>query len=164
MNLYDLNYEIENFQFEFDEETGEVLNIDDLDDLKMEKNKKIENLALYIKNINAEKECIKKEIENFQKRLKTKENKIIALTNYLENILNGEKFETPKVNISYRSSTTVKVDDEKRLIEYAKDKNLKNLYIIKHEEKVDKREIKKYFKDNKLPYCHLEKNKKISIK
>lgn len=44
--LYDLVREIEDFEFEIDEETGEILNAEDLDKLELEKNEKIEQLCL----------------------------------------------------------------------------------------------------------------------
>ena len=54
MNLFDVNSDIENFEFKCDEETGEILNLDELDNLKMQKDEKIENIALYIKNLKAQ--------------------------------------------------------------------------------------------------------------
>ena len=35
MNIYQINQEIENFKFEIDEETGEILNLMQLDELNL---------------------------------------------------------------------------------------------------------------------------------
>lgn len=164
MNLYELNEEIKNFEFEFDEETGEITNLSDLDNLKLMKDEKIENLALYIKNINAEKEAIKNEIDKLQKRLKAKETKVKGLKSYLEYILDGKKFESAKVDIRYRKTTSLNIDNDNLFIEYAKDHGLNNLFTVDYKEKPNKTEIKKYLKDNELPYCSIVEGKNMSIK
>ena len=48
MNLYDISEELLNFKFMIDEETGEILNINELDNLKMAFNEKAENIIKYI--------------------------------------------------------------------------------------------------------------------
>lgn len=164
MNLYELNAEIENFEFEFDEETGEITNLSDLDNLNLMRDEKIENLALYIKNINAEKQAIKDEIERLQKRLKAKDTKEKGLKSYLDQILDGNKFETSKVDIRYRKSKTVKIKDDKSFVEFAKENGLSELVTIKHDEKPNKANIKKYLKDYDLPYCSIVEKKNMSIK
>ena len=164
MNLYELNVEIENFEFEFDEETWEIINLSDLDNLNLMRDEKIENLALYIKNINAEKQAIKDEIERLQKRLKAKDTKEKGLKSYLNQILDGNKFETSKVDIRYRKSKTVEIKDDKSFVEYAKEHGLNELITIKHDEKPNKANIKKVLKDYDLPYCHIVEKKNMSIK
>ena len=75
--LYDLVREIEDFEFEIDEETGEILNANDLDNLELEKNEKIEQLCLWIKNLKSDAAAYKAEKDSFAKsrrRLKTKLN------------------------------------------------------------------------------------------
>lgn len=107
MNLYEINRDIENFAFDIDEETGEVLNADELDALQMERDTKIENIALYIKNLNALSADIKAEKDNLDARMKAVERKADGLKHYLASALNGEKFETAKCKVSYRKSKKV---------------------------------------------------------
>lgn len=106
-SLYDINRDIENFAFDIDEETGEVLNADELDALKMERDTKIENIALYIKNLTALAADIKAEKDNLDARMKAVERKADGLKHYLASVLNGEKFETAKCKVSYRKSKKV---------------------------------------------------------
>ena len=153
MNLYELNEEIKNFEFEFDEETGEITNLSDLDNLKLMKDEKIENLALYINEIN-----------KLQKRLKAKETKVKGLKSYLEYIKKKKKFESAKVDIRYRKTTSLNIDNDNLFIEYAKDHGLNNLFTVDYKEKPNKTEIKKYLKENELPYCSIVEGKNMSIK
>lgn len=117
MNLYEINAAIENFAFEVDEETGEILNADALDALEMARDEKIDNTACLIKNIfadedaiNAQIEILKSEIEELSKRKKQKHNRGESLKRYLSGFLNGEKFESARCKISYHSSEAVELE------------------------------------------------------
>ncbi len=113
--LYDIDQEIANFEFEIDEETGEITNYADLDNLKMEREQKIEGVALWYKNMLAEKEAVKAEKQNFAEREKKLDNKINNIKAYLSYALNGEKFSTSKVQMSFRKSESVKIPDETKI-------------------------------------------------
>lgn len=163
MNLYQINEQIENFEFVFDEETGEVMNMGMLDELKLAREDKIENIALYIKNLKSFNEALDNEIKTLQERKKAKQSKIENLSKYLENILKGEKFERTNCIISFRKSTSVKVEDE--FIEYAKQHGLVSLYKIETKESANKANIKKFIKENKeLPFVEIVEKKNIQIK
>lgn len=133
MNLYDISEELLNFRFDVDEETGEILNINDLDNLQMAFNEKAENIIKYIKNLDSECVALKKEEEKLADRRKAKEKKINSLKNYLSNIMlfNGtEKLEFTSGVASFRKSKLVEILDEsilgkdflKEKIEYTPDK------------------------------------------
>lgn len=111
MNIFEIDKAILDFQYEIDEETGEILNAEELDNLHMARDKKIENVSLWIKNIEAEAAAIKLEKDRLAARQKRNENKAASLRNYLSYALNGEKFSTPKVAISYRKSQSVDIAD-----------------------------------------------------
>lgn len=111
-NLYELTRAIEEFDLEIDEETGEVTNLDELDALELERDTKVENIALWVKNLTAEAAAIKAEVQNLTKRQKAAENKAERLKDYLIGNLAGEKFKTPKVAISYRTSESVELTGE----------------------------------------------------
>lgn len=142
-NLYEINRDIENFAFDIDEETGEVLNADELDALQMERDTKIENIALYIKNLTALAADIKAEKDNLAERLKSTERKADSLKQYLANALNGEKFETGKCKVSYRKSSQVMLSEN--FTEWAK-QNAPDLVQEKVEYKPDKTAIKEAIK------------------
>lgn len=108
MNLFEIENEIMNC---WDQETGEILDSNRLDQLEMECDKKIENIALYIKNLTADAEALKAEKQSFEERQKAAENKADSLKRYLANYLAGQKFSTPRVAISFRKTQKVNVTD-----------------------------------------------------
>ena len=110
-NLYELNQSIASFELEIDEETGEILNTDELDALVMERDTKMENIALWIKNLKADAKAYKEEKDSFATKERIAKNKADRLTAYLQDALAGEKFQTSKVTISYRKSQSVEITD-----------------------------------------------------
>ena len=60
----------------------------------------------------AEKEAVKHEKDNFADREKRLGKKIDSLKGYLTYALQGEKFSTPKVAVSFRKSESVLIKDE----------------------------------------------------
>jgi len=115
MKLYEIDQAIENL---IDDETGEILDLDAFMDLQMAREKKVENIALWYKNMTAEADAIKTEIKNLAEREKAIRGKADSLKQRLAAILQGEKFETAKVSVSYRKSAAVEVSDN--FIEWAK--------------------------------------------
>lgn len=109
--LFELNKAIMDFELDIDESTGEILNADELDALELARDEKIEGVALWYKNLVAEAEMVKAEKNNMADRQKRLENKAESLKNYLAYALQGEKFSTPKVAVSYRKSKSVEIDD-----------------------------------------------------
>ena len=110
-NLYELNRAIADFDLEIDEETGEILNLDGLDALQLERDTKIENIALWIKNLTADAKAYKEEKAVFAEKERRAKNKIESLKRYLQDNLDGQKFNTSKVSISYRKSQSVEITD-----------------------------------------------------
>lgn len=104
MTIYEIEAEIMDC---IDEETGEIIDIDRLNALEMERDKKISNVACWIKDLKAEAEAIKAEKQALDKRQKAAENKAESLKTWLQSILQGEKFKDAKVSISYRKSEKV---------------------------------------------------------
>ena len=155
MTLYELDARIRDFDFEVDEETGEILNAAELDDLEMERDTKIENIALWIKNLAADIEAYKREKESFYQKEKVAKNKLDSLKGYLTGYLHGDKFKSDRVNISYRKSESVEIangfNDER--------------FMIEQEPKIDKVAIKKALKDGEeIPGVMLIEKQNIQIK
>ena len=109
MTIYEIDNNIMNC---IDMETGEVIDTDKLNELQMERDAKIENVALWIKELKAETEAIKNEKQALAERQRVAENKAESLKNWLAYALNGEKFKTAKCSISYRNSESVEVTEE----------------------------------------------------
>ena len=108
MTLYEIDEEILNL---VDQETGEVVDIERLEQLEMERDKKISNVACWIKDLKAEADAIKAEKNALAKRQTVCENKVEQLKDYLTRALNGIKFKDARCSISYRKSESVEVDD-----------------------------------------------------
>lgn len=157
MKLYEIDAEIEQCIL-IDEETGEVIGIDAerADKLQMIRDDKIKNLALYYKNLMAEVNAYKSEKDYFAKRERVAKNKAESIKKFLNEFLAGEKFESPKVNITYRKSESVVIDDITKV-----DKQ----YLKYTEPAVDKVEAKKAIKSGVLlDGLHIEENQNIQIK
>ena len=95
--LYEINQEILNC---VDMETGEIIDMDKLGELQLAFDVKVENIALWIKNLLSDAEAIKAEKNRLAERQKSCENKAKSLKEYLNTYLGGQKFKTPKVSIS----------------------------------------------------------------
>ena len=108
MTIYDIEAEIMNC---IDEETGEIIDLDRLNALEMERDKKIGNVACWIKDLKAEAEAIKAEKQALDKRQKAAENKAESLKTWLQTVLEGEKFKDSRCSISYRKSERVVFSD-----------------------------------------------------
>lgn len=181
MNLYDINNKLYYLIEEgFDNESGEILNEDELfkaiNETTMELDKKIDNIGAYIKNLESEVEAIKEEKKKLDARRKTKENKIESLKRYLDGYFRHSqenyfedttgkvkfhKFESPRCVISYRKSDSINVTDINKVPEeYIKPRKLTD-------DDVKKSDIKDYLKKHEsetIDGVELLHNKNISIK
>lgn len=108
MNLYEINDAIMEC---VDMETGEIIDAEKLSDLQMTFDDKVENIALWIKNLLSDAEAIKAEKDALAKREKVCRNKAESLKQYLAGALAGDKFSTPRVAVSWRKSEAVEVTD-----------------------------------------------------
>ena len=115
MNLFQIDEEIMNCCI--DTETGEVVNAEYLEQLQMDRDIKIENIACWIKNLQADAEALKAQKQAFADRQKATENKAESLKKYLSEYLGGQKFSTDKVAISFRKTSAVNVIDMTKIPE-----------------------------------------------
>lgn len=164
MKLYEIKQEllncvaIPNSDNFVNEETGEVIDIAAIEKLEMERDVKIENIALWIKDLKAEADAIKKEKQNLAARQASADGKAESLKNYLKYILEGNKFTTPKVSISYRNNTSVKYDPAHLLDIPAK-------FLDYGEPTVKKSLVKEKLKAGEdVAYCRLETTQSMIIK
>lgn len=94
-----------------DTETGEIMDFEAFQNLKLARDKKIENLCLYIKNEAALAEMIKAEKQKLDARQKAHEREALRCKEFLAEFLNGERFESALVKVSYRNSKSVVIDN-----------------------------------------------------
>ena len=140
MRLYEINAELEKL---IDPETGEIADIELFEQLGLERSTKIENIALWIKNLESDAESLQAEEKKLKARRVSAENNAERLHDFLSGMLtDGEKFETPRVKLSWRKSESVKIlIPEEDFIAWAKKVN-DDLLSYK-EPTINKVEIKK---------------------
>lgn len=93
-----------------DTESGEIIDLEAIAALEMERDKKIENLGCWYKNLLAEAEALKAQKNAFAEREKAKKAKAESIKGFLGRYLNGKKFESAKVAMSFRKSEAVEFD------------------------------------------------------
>lgn len=160
-NLYQINQAILDC---IDTETGEIIDAEKLNELMIEKEVKIENVALWIKNLNADADAFKAEKDAFAEREKAARNKADNLKQWLSTVLDGQKFSTSKVQINFRSSESVEIEDEKKFVDWAWDNERDDLLTYK-DPTPNKTAIKQLLKSGKtLDGVLIVKNQNIQIK
>ena len=108
MTLYELSEQIRilSEQEWVDPDTGEILDEDvaaALNALTVSRDEKVENIGLWIKDTIAEAEAIKGEKRKLEIRQRQKERLAESLKQYLDYVLAGQKFSSPRVEISFRN-------------------------------------------------------------
>lgn len=172
MTLYNIDnkiLEIIERGFDIDPEAGEPIDdngefsarLKELEELNYERAAKIENIALYVKNLEALTLSLKNEENALAERRKAKEKRIESLKNYLTNsmVAAGENgIETSKVCISFRKSEAVVADMNK----------LDEAYIAVKttiDRKPDKAAIKKAIKEGiAVEGAYIETKQNLQIK
>lgn len=105
-------YEIDSAIYDcVDEETGEIIDFEMLNTLLMERNKKLEGVAIWIKNLESDAAAMKAEREALARREKAALKKAERLKLWLTASLEGVKFSTPRVSVNFRSSRSVEVNE-----------------------------------------------------
>ncbi len=151
--LYEIDREIAEC---FDSETGDVLDFERLNNLQIEREKKIENAALLYKNLVSDAEAYKAEKQAFADREQSARRKAESLKQYLDYALSGESFKTQRVAISFRSSERVVVDDAAKI---------DTAFLKFADPTIDKVALKKAIKDGmEIAGAHIETQKNLQIK
>ena len=167
-SLFDINSEIETTLDSLfsvvDAETGEIIDEQvageiqsKLDALEVEKGAKLEAVGLYIKTLAVEADALKQEESTLKERRRRKEKHAEGLKTWLANALDGQKFETPKLAVSFRKSTAVRIIDESAIApEFVK---------IKEERAIDKVALKKALQGGaEIAGAELVTNQNITVK
>lgn len=94
-----------------DFETGEIIDQERLDALQMERDEKIEAVALWVKNLESDALAYNAEKKAFAEREAAAIRKADSLKKWLANALDGQKFNTSKCAVSFRRSNKVEVTD-----------------------------------------------------
>lgn len=157
MNLYEIDEAIINC---VDIETGEIVDTEAFDKLNIERDKKIENLALWVKNLEADVIAYKGERDSFDRKMKKAANKAKSIKLYLSGALQGNKFSTSRVDISFRKSEAVVIADNVDIETLPKEFVNTEIEMV-----VNKKAVKEYLKaGNELKGIYIKENKNINIK
>ena len=145
-----------------DGDTGEITDEEAYDALQMERDKKVENIGLFYKDLVAEAKAIKEEEAALAARRKAAENKAERLKNLLAYALNGDKFSTPRLKVSYRKSQTVELGEG--FVDWAKH-NMPDL-LTYSDPKPNKTEAKKAIQAGLVPddVATIATHENISVK
>lgn len=151
-------YEIDNGILEcLDFETGEVIDPERLESLQMERSQKIENVACWIKNLQADSLAYAAEMAAFAERKRKADAKVESLKKWLAMALAGQKFNTARCEVSFRRSEAVEILDEKSIP--------KKYLVRKITFQPDKNAIKEMLKTGKsVKGCQLVENNNTHIK
>ena len=160
--LYEIDQEILNC---IDDETGEILDTERLDALQMERERKLEGVALWVKDLKAEAAAVKEEADKLLARKRALDNKIAALKGWLAIALNGEKLKTPRCNVYQLRSTRVSVEDEAGLVSFLQTLEKPERFLRFRDPELRKDEIKKALKDGTIiPGAELVETESVVIK
>ncbi len=147
-----------------DPETGELLDFEAFDLLQMERREKIENMALWCKELTAETEAIKNEIGILTKRKQAKERRSLSLLSYIGRILDGEKFETPRCVVTFRRSKALQVENNLSVVGWCRENGYEDCIVLEPP-KVSKKAISQLLKDGvDVPYVHFVERLNVGVK
>ena len=157
MTLYEICEQLRNFELDIDEETGEILNGEELDKVELDFDTKAENVALYVKNLKAEAKMVKEEKLALAKRQASLEKQVEWYENYLDSMLVERPFPTSsKVKVSWRKSETLEGEDWTLVPED---------YLKPNDPSVDKTALKKAIKEGlEVEGWYVEEHRNIQIK
>lgn len=161
MNLYEIDQAIMDC---VDPMTGEIVALDKLEELQMEKDRKVENIACWIKDLKAESDAIANEIRELQHRKKVAENKAETLKRYLSAFVPGQKWHSARYSISWRKSKSVEITDEYQLTVWAQGSGNDDLLRFKDPE-INKMAVKAAIEAGQtIPFAEIVEKENIQIK
>ena len=148
-----------------DQETGEIFDPEQLDALQMERAQKLEGVALWIKDLKAEAEAVKAEVDKLNARKKAIDNKVESLKTWLLYALGGEKLKTARCNVYQTHSQKVVIDDEKAMIDMLMSSPFGEKFLRMKEPEIDKNALKDSLKQGyEYEFAHLEETEGLVIR
>lgn len=141
-----------------DEETGEILNADNLHAVEAEASEKIEATALYLRELDAEAKAAKDEADRMIARVKSMQKRSDYLKSMLLDALHATgKVKTGRVTVSIRTTQAVEVSEGA---------NLPEAYTtVKTTVSPNKVAIKQALLDGvEVPGCHIEERESVQIR
>lgn len=160
MTLYEISEKITSL---IDPETGDIADFDEFEKLVMEREDKIENLALWTINLASDIKAIREEEKRLAEKRRTLEKRRESIKRYLDTIQHGEAFKSARVSVTYRASEKVVIDDEDSFLEWAQANNDELLTYATPT--ANKTAIKEFLDaGNEINGVRIEKTSNIQIK
>lgn len=160
MKLYEIDNSIRELWNKIIEQDGEMSeeDIQALESLEVAKEEKLKGYGVVIRETEGEIATIKAEIERLNKLAKTMQNKADWLKNSLSYFMTTnelKEFKSVEVNIGFRTSKQLQIEDEKKLAKK----------WFKVELKPDKQAIKDFINaGGKVKGCQIVEKQNIQIK
>lgn len=144
----------------FDPETGEILDEDQFEALQIERDAKIEGVALAIKNLKVEFEAYAAEEKNFKAKKEAAAKKIEGMSEFLRAATREQNFHSIKVDVKFRKNpVSVQIDDDAEI------PNEFYLPVRVPDPKLDKIAIKEALANGaEIKGCRLVQNISMSVK
>ena len=162
MNLFEIDdaiqrcVRLENSDNYVDTETGEIIDTAAIEQLEMDRDTKIRNIACWIKNLEADEKALGDQIKTFTARKNAAKNKRESLKSYLAAFLQGKKWQNSEVAISWRKSEAVEVEEGAAIPEQ---------YLRYKEPEINKAQLKADLKAGTVVYgCQLVTKNNIQVK
>ena len=148
-----------------DAETGEILDMEKLDALQMEREEKLEGVALWVKDLSAEANAVKEEADKLTARKRALDNKITAIKSWLLIALDGGKLKTPRCNVYQTHSQRVNVEDEAKLVSFLQTLEDPEQFLRFKDPELKLNDIKKALKEGAtIPGAVLEETESVVIR
>ena len=137
--------------------TGEILDAEALDNLKMEIPRKLENLGRWMLNLEAEEKAYADQEKRFKERKDAVKKKRESIKSYVGAYLNGKPYKCTDFEFKWRKTESVAFNGD--IYKVPDD------YLRYKEPELDKAKIKKALKDGiEIPGCSIEVKNSMSIK
>ncbi|MBR4743569.1 MAG: siphovirus Gp157 family protein [Oscillospiraceae bacterium] len=160
MTLYEIAQEMATL---IDPETGELKDYEAFEALSLEREEKIDNVAKWIIDLEAEAKMVKDRADELTKRAQSAKKKADRLKEFLQEYLAGEKRKTADYTIGYRRTEAVEITDEDRavawLMEHGEDA------LTYQQPKISKTAVKEILKSGKeIPGAELVERQSMSVR
>ena len=160
MTLYEIAQEMASL---IDPETGELRDYEAFEALSLEREEKIDNVAKWIIDLEAESKAVKERADKLNERAQNAKKRAQRLREFLQEYLNGEKRKTADYVISYRWTESVEISDEDRTIAWLMENDDDALTYA--QPKISKTAVKELIKSGLVvPGAELVERQSMSIK
>ena len=163
MNLFEIDSEItacikrEDSDEYINTLTGEILDAEALDNLKMEIPRKLENLGRWMLNLEAEEKAYADQEKRFKERKDSVKKKRESIKSYVGAFLNGKPYKCTDFEFKWRKTESVAFNGD--IYKVPED------YLRYKEPELDKTKVKKALKDGiEIPGCSIEVKNSLSVK